>query len=163
MRTTLIVHERLARWTRRLRHRVDGWGARLVESRSVDDLAAAAIAACPVVVIDSAGSPREAFEALLTVRRIAPQALVLVIADAMPSDFPGAAREAGATLILPSTAPLPVVFNLIRRWLDLARQRSQADGWAADRRVAPEPWEALMRDDGRDNLTEIRQRTATAL
>ena len=163
MQSTLIVHERLARWTRRLRLRADGWGARLVESRSVDDLAAAAVTACPVVLIDPSSSPREAFEALITVQRISSQALVLVFADAMPSDFLGAAREAGATLILPSTSPLPVVFNLIRRWLDLARQRSQADGWAADRCVDPDPWEALMRDDGPDSLTAIRQRTATAL
>ncbi len=163
MRSTLIVHERLARWARRLRPRADCWGARLVESRSVVDLAAAATAACPVVLIDPAGSPRDGFDALLTVRRIAPQALVLVVADAMPTDFPGAAREAGATLIMPSTTPLSLVLDLIPRWLDLARQRSQADGWAADRRVDPEPWEALMRDDGRDHPIAMQQPTTLAL
>lgn len=163
MRSTLIVHERLARWNRRLRHRVDGWGARIVESRSVDDLAAAANTSSLVVLIDPAGSPRAAFDALLTVRRVAPQALVLVIDEAMPADFLVVAREAGATLILPSTSTMPVVFDLIRRWLELARLRSQADGWAAGRRVDPEPWEALLRDEDREDLSATPNRRPTAI
>lgn len=163
MPSTLIVHERLARWARRLRPRAGAWGARLVESRSVDDLAAAAIGTCPVVLIDPAGSPREAFDALLTVRRLAPQALVLVVCDPMLADFPDAAREAGATLSLSSSSPLPVFFDIIRRWLDLARQRSQADGWAADRRVDREPWEAILSDEGAGNLTATHQRMPIAL
>ena len=53
MRLTLIVHERRGRWARRLRPLVAGWGARLVESRSADDLTSAiATAACPIVVLD---------------------------------------------------------------------------------------------------------------
>ena len=147
MRTTLIVHERIARWTRRLRPRSEGWGARLVESRSLDDLAASAAAtACPIVVVDAAGRLRAALDAILSVRQVAPAALVLAIDDAVDSGFPAAAREAGATLALRGSSPSPVVFDLIGRWVEVARGRSEADGWAADRCAEPEPWESLLAD-----------------
>ena len=147
MRTTLIIHERLARWARVFRPRIDGWGARLIESRSLEDLAVVARIACPVVLIDHAANPRSAIESVLTVRNTAARALVLVCQGSPNADFATVAREAGATLILPATSPLPAVFDVVRCWLVLAGQRALADGWSVDRREEPEPWERFLDDD----------------
>ena len=34
--------------------------------------------------------------------------------------------------------------DLLARWLPLARARSEAGGWAEDRKPEPEPWEYLL-------------------
>jgi hypothetical protein len=50
----------------------------------------------------------------------------------------------GATLVLPATIPPPRVLEVLSRWLPLAKARSEADGWAEDRRPEPEPWQEYL-------------------
>lgn len=145
MHTLLIVHERLGRWARQIRPRVAGWPVRPVETRSADELAVACgRSACPIVVIDPGDRLRLALADLDRAARAAPDALILMLGGSSPPEFPLVAREMGATLVLPATTPPPRVLDLLARWLPLARARSEAGGWAEDRKPEPEPWEYLL-------------------
>ena len=145
MLVTLVIHERRSRWARRLRPLAEGWGARLVETRSLAELGiAVSMSACPVVVVDAAARPRNALAEVEAARRLGPSALILAILDRDWPEFAQALIQAWATRTLPASTPPPHVIEPIRRWVDLARDRSDRSGWAADRRPVPEPWEAML-------------------
>ena len=145
MKPILITHERLGFWARQLRPRISEWGFGLVESRSVEDLQSAAEkSACPIILVDFRDADRIRFEDLLITRITAPASLILVL---IPITLPSLSRimiEAGATAVLPGSAPPPEVLGQLQRWIELARTRTLADGWAMNRRAEPEPWELLL-------------------
>ncbi len=145
MLVTIILHERRSRWARRLRPLADGWGVRIIETRSPPELEAAASgSACPVVLVEAAARPRTALFEVNAARQTAPSALILAIVDREWPEYSLALAEAGATITLPATIPPPLVIETIGHWVDLARDRSGRAGWADDRRPVPEPWEALL-------------------
>jgi dimethylglycine dehydrogenase len=55
-----------------------------------------------------------------------------------------AARELGATLVLGGQVPPPRVMDLLARWLRLAEQRTEADGWTAESEGPPRNWNQII-------------------
>jgi len=145
---SIILHERLANWSRQLRPRLQDWPIRWSETRSEAALVlAASRSSCPIVVVEL---DRRGFQGLRDLERAleaSPNALSLVLD---PLNRPGVepvAREIGATLFLPGVVVPPEVEQLLRRWLPIARGRSEAQGWSVATEPEPEIWdrpEALM-------------------
>jgi hypothetical protein len=145
MHSSLITHERRGHWARHLRPRVADWPVHLIETRSGDELAAACErTACPIVVLDPGGRLQAALLDLDRAIMSAPNSLILVFEPAKSPGLAAFAREVGATLVLPAITPPPRVVDLLARWLPLARSRSEADGWAEDRRPEPAVWDHLL-------------------
>ncbi len=145
MRVTLILHERIGRWARQLWPRSREWGVRLVESRSRVDLESAVCqSACPIVVVDFRDRINLPLEDLLIARLMAPSSLILALVPSSDPAIGSTAIEAGATMSLPDSATPPEVLSLLQRWIELARERSEVDGWAWDRVPELEPWESLI-------------------
>jgi hypothetical protein len=136
---SVIIHERLANWARQIRPRFRGWPIRWAETRSRGDLVrAAARSACPILVVDLADRPVRGLEDLDAALGAAPMALSLVLD---PGSHPGLAIAAlglGATLLRPGVVVPPEVVGLLHRWLPLARQRAESDGWSVP--IPSEPW-----------------------
>ncbi len=138
----LIIHERLARWSRQLRPRFRGWSIRWAETRSADSLVeAAARSACPVVVLDLGDRPARSLEDLDALRLASPGALSLVLDPGSHPEVPALARELGATLVLPGVVVPPEVEALLRRWLPLAARRDEAEGWSPLPDPEVNPWD----------------------
>jgi len=141
---SIIFHERLANWSRQIRPRFRGWPIRCSETRSGPELArSASQSACPIILIDLADRPRQALEDLDAGLVAAPMALSLVL-DPLSHDGIGTtARELGATLVLSGVVVPPRVVALLQRWLPVARQRSEADGWSMPIGAVADPWGRL--------------------
>lgn len=131
-RLPLVIHERLGVWARQLRPRLSSWPVRVVESRSIADLAAAVrLWAAPLVIIDVGKRPRAALEALEATLAAAPAALVLLIDPLCHTEMPLLARELGATHVLTRPVTPPIVSGLLAHWIPLALRRSESEGWSA--------------------------------
>jgi hypothetical protein len=117
----------------------------LVETRSSADLMrAVSQAAFPIVLIDSTDRVSAGLEDLARAVRLSPDALTLLLVPKGPQTIPWLARELGATHVFKGTPLPPRVTELLERWLNLARVRSDADGWAPAPPGPPEPWEGLL-------------------
>lgn len=129
---SIIIHERLANWSRQICPRFRGWPIRWSETRSTADLVrAASRSACPIFLIDLADRPGPGLEDLDAGLTAAPMALSLVFDPLSHDGISTTARELGATLVLPGVVVPPRVVALLQSWLPLARQRSESDGWSA--------------------------------
>jgi hypothetical protein len=139
---SVIIHERVANWSRQLRPRFQGWPIRWSETRSGAALArAAARSSCPVLVIDLDRRPVAGLLALDEALQVAPDALSMVLDPLDRSEIAATARELGATIVLPGLVVPPEVERLLRRWLPIAGRRSEAEGWSASGEPEPEAWE----------------------
>ncbi len=117
----------------------------LVETRAGQELAdAASRSACPLVVIEPSDRGDPVAADIDRVCAASGGALVLVLDPWPGSGLAEIAREMGATRVIPATTPPPVVVEILRGWLRLARGRSQSGGWAPDRTPEPEPWEPIL-------------------
>jgi len=141
---SIIIHERLAYWSRQIRPRFRGSPIRWSETRSTSELVrSASQSACPIFLIDLADRPAQGLEDLDAGLVAAPMALSLVF-DPLSHDGIGTiARELGATLVLSGVVVPPRVVALLRRWLPVARQRSEADGWSVPIGAESGPWGRL--------------------
>ncbi|MDR3632282.1 MAG: hypothetical protein P4L84_00520 [Isosphaeraceae bacterium] len=142
----VVLHERLGYWARHLRPRLPGWPVRWVETRSTADLHAALEgASCPIVLIDLGHRPRAGLEDLGEVHQVAPNSLSLVLNPLRLDGVPVLARRLGATHVMSGIAPPPLVADLLERWLPLARQRRDSQGWCRELppEPEPEPWNWL--------------------
>ena len=121
MPTSIIVHERIATWTGRLRPRFAGDArVRWVESRSSSDLVASASGLDrSIVLVDLAERTMWGMEGLEALSRTSPTALILVLDPDAIAEVPPLARELGATVIWSGVVVPPRVESLLRRWLDL--------------------------------------------
>ena len=145
MRLPLIVHERIGVWSRHLRPRVAPWPVRLFETRPGDDIGPiASRSACPMVVVDLGGRLRNGLEAIDRAFTAAPYGLILALDPAGLPEVSLLARELGASRVLSGPVVPPEVLAVLERWLPLAQDRAERDGWAEDRVPEPEPWEALL-------------------
>ena len=145
MLATLILHERIARWARRLRPLAHVWGFRLVETRSADALLDAARgSACPVVGVEVGSRLERTLLMIESARSLRPSALILALAEDPRPEIVSLLLEAGATSALGTREPVPRILETFERWVGLARERVAASGWACDRRREPEPWEAFL-------------------
>lgn len=144
----VITHERRANRAGALKPRLRGLGVRLVETRSVADLAPAVAGhPVPVVVIDAGDQPGPTLSTLDALRPVAPEALVLVLDPHRHPGLPEAARELGATLVLAGVVTPPRLADLVLRWLELAGERAGRSGWFPKARAeggGPTPWERLL-------------------
>jgi hypothetical protein len=129
----LVIHERLATWTRQLRpHAAAGWPVRLVETRSARELidAVSTSQAPAVLVVGLGDDPAGELLAVANALAAAPETLSLVL-DPI-GGRPGVidlAREIGATAAWGPEALPPQVVRMVRRLIDLAATRQSAIGW----------------------------------
>ena len=123
MPTSIIVHERIATWTGKLRPRFVGDPrVRWVESRSGADLRSAVQAGASersIVLIDLAGRTLWGLEGLDALNEVTHTAWTLVLDPESIPEVPTLARELGATLVCSGVIVPPEVETLLRRWLDL--------------------------------------------
>jgi hypothetical protein len=151
---SVIIHERVANWSRQLRPRFRGWPIRWSETRSAASLVrAAAGSACPILVVDLDRQPVRGLRDLDEALQVAPNALTLVLDPLDREEVAQVARELGATLVLTGPVVPPEVERLLHRWLPIARARSEAEGWSASTEPEPEAWEdpELFQWPGRAN------------
>ncbi len=121
MPTSIIVHERIATWTGRLRPRFAGDPrVRWVESRSSPDLVAAVGSESSLVLIDLRGRTLWGMEGLSALEPRHHQALILVLDPDHVPEVPILARELGATLVWSGVVVPPRVATLFHHWLNLA-------------------------------------------
>lgn len=126
----MVIHERLAHWTRQLRPYEGAWSVRLIETRSSDELFEAVSRAGTCVVVarlgdDPAGELGRLHEALT-----ASPGTLCVLHD--PLDRPGVqalARELGAAVAWGSEALPPEVVRLLERFTEIIRERRDRGGW----------------------------------
>ena len=139
---SVIIHERVANWSRQLRPRFQGWPIRWSETRSAPSLArASARSACPIIVVDLDRRPVAMLRDLDEALQVAPNALSMVLDPLDRDEVAATARELGATLVLPGLVVPPEVERLLRRWLPIATRRAEAEGWSASVEPEPEAWE----------------------
>lgn len=132
---SLIIHERVAHWSRQLRPRFDGRPIRWVETRSSGDLSQAATRTnCPILIVSLDEKPDRGLRDLFEALRAAPDALSLVIDPSGGDERAGLARELGATHVLSGPVVAPEVERWVRRWLPIAEARSAAFGWSTANR-----------------------------
>lgn len=122
----VVIHERLATWSRQLRPRLGSF-CRCAESRSAADLARILRGEpAAVVLVDLADDPAARLADVIRARREAADALILVLD---PHDRPGVAtlaRELGATRVLAGFVPPPDVAAVVAGWVRLVQQRERA-------------------------------------
>jgi hypothetical protein len=139
---SVIIHERVANWSRQLRPRFPGWPIRWSETRSeVALVRAAARSTCPIVVIELDRRNLQGLRDLHEALQVTPNALSMVLEPLNRPDVATIARELGATLVLPGVVVPPEVERLLLRWLPIAKGRSEAEGWSASSEPEPEFWE----------------------
>lgn len=139
---SVIIHERVGNWSRRLRPRFQGWPIRWAETRSADSLARAVSGlACPILVVDLDRRTIRGLFDLDEALQIAPNALSVVLDPLGRPEVVSIAREVGATLVLPGQVVPPEVDKILQRWLPIARGRSESQGWSASAEHEPEAWE----------------------
>lgn len=142
----IVLHERLGNWSRQLRPRFHGRAVRWFETRSSSDLDAAIVGrAAPIVLIDLAGQSLDGLAAVERTRTSVPGGLILVVEPDAREEVCQLARELGATHVFSGAVPPPDVSRLLDRWIDLAADRSERDGWSRsdDLETLPEPWNWL--------------------
>ena len=132
-RRLVIIHERLGALGPADRPRFRPLADPLVGDPVGADAGPGRLAsACPIVVIDLDGRPVQGLEDLdagLRGRADGPGPGPRPDRSARGSRR--LARELGATLVLAGVVVPPEVGGLLHRWLPLARQRAEADGWSA--------------------------------
>ncbi len=129
----IILHERLANWSRQLRPRLHGRGVHWLETRSASDLERAVTGrSTPIAVVDLAGRPIDGLTDVDTIRALAPGSLILVLDPDGRDEIARMARELGATHVFSGAVPPPEVAQLLSRWIDLASTRASRDGWSRD-------------------------------
>ncbi len=139
---SVIIHERLGRWARQIRPRFRDWPIRWAETRSKSDLVgASARSGCPILVVEVDVRAARSLDELQAAIEVAPDALSLVLERQDRPEVVGMAREVGATLVMTGVVVPPEVDATIRRWLPIARQRAEAEGWSPVHGPEPEPWE----------------------
>ena len=130
MPLALVVHERRGVWGRQLRPRLAGQPVRVFETRLRAELEENVTrSARPILVVVLDDRPAQAVEDMAHALAVAPGALTLVLDPRAHPLLAAAARELGATLVLPGSTPPPVVAELLVRWTALARRRADGDGW----------------------------------
>jgi hypothetical protein len=138
----VIIHERLGRWAGQLRPRFQGWPVRWSETRSTSALVRASkLSTCPIFVIDLGERPLRGLEDLDEAIRAAPSGLSVILDPGGRPEVASLARELGVTLVLGGVVVPPVVESLLRRWIPLAVQRAEREGWSPSIEPEPEFWE----------------------
>ncbi len=138
---SVIIHERVANWSRQLRPRFQAWPIRWSETRSGRSLVRlAGRSACPVLVVDLITRPVDGLRELDEALQAAPRALSMVLDPLDRPEVASMARELGATIVLSGPVVPPEVERLLRRWLPIAGKRSEAAGWSAEAEPEPEAW-----------------------
>jgi hypothetical protein len=143
----VILHERLANWSRQLRPRLQGREVRWFETRSTADLDdALGGRSSPIAVVDLAGRTLDGLTDVERIRALAPGCLILVLDPDAREDVADLAREFGATYVFSGSVPPPEVAKLLSRWIDLAEARSASEGWSRsdDLDSQAEPWNWLI-------------------
>ncbi len=139
---SVIIHERVANWSRQLRPRFQGCPIRWSETRSTADLTlAAAGSACPILVVDLDKHPARALRDLDEALQVAPGSMALVLDPMDRPEVAEVALEIGATIVLAGLVVPPEVERLLQRWLPIAKSRSEAEGWSAASEPEPDPWD----------------------
>jgi DNA-binding NtrC family response regulator len=145
MTRTIITHERRGLWSRQLRPRFPSGSIRWVETRSAGDLRAALQGRSrPIVVLDLGESLRRGLADLAEAREAAPDALIAVIEARDRPEAVALAAEMGATLVLTGVVVPPAMADLLRRWIELANLRADAEGWSPDREPRPDHIDELI-------------------
>ena len=120
--TSIIVHERIAIWTEKLRPRfASDHRVRWVESRSRADLISAVAAVGldrAIVLVDLGGRTLWGLEGLDALNEMSHNAWSLVLDPDLIPEVPVLARELGATLVLSGVTVPPRVETLLHRWLN---------------------------------------------
>lgn len=130
---SVVIHERVANWSRQLRPRFQGWPVRWSETRSAAELAlAAGRSSCSILVVALDQDPARGLRDFDQAFQVAPLALSILIDPSDRLEVAEAARELGATVVLSGVVNPPEVEFLLRQWVPLARSRSEAQGWAVD-------------------------------
>ena len=138
----VIIHERVANWSRHLRPRFRGRAVRWSESRSTSTLLrAASLSTCPILVIEMESRPARGLEDLDGALRVAPKALSLVLEPRGRAEVLSISRELGATLVLGGVVVPPQVERVLLRWLPIAGRRSEAEGWSPSLEPEADPWD----------------------
>jgi hypothetical protein len=139
---SVIIHERVANWSRQLRPRFQGWPIRWSETRSeVPLVRAASRSSCPILVVELDRRNLQGLRDLHEALQVAPDALSMVLEPLNRPGVASIARELGATLVLPGVVVPPEVERLLHRWLPIAKSRSEAGGWSASIEPEPEIWD----------------------
>lgn len=145
MRVRLIIHERIGRWSRRVRSRVSHMPVRLSETRSASDLRLAVVQSiCPVVLLVFEKRLQVNLEDLERTRLLSPHALILVLDAPASSEYHSIARDLGATHVLPHPVLPPEVMRWVERWIPLAQSRIHSSGWSEEIKPELDPWDALL-------------------
>jgi hypothetical protein len=131
VRVAVILHERLGNWNRQLRPWLHGLPIRWFETRSQADLDAVLTGlAYPVVLIDLARQAVQGLKDLCQVHERAPDARTFVLDPEVHAGVVELARELGATYAAAGFVPPPVVASLLARWVVLAQQSIEKEGWS---------------------------------
>lgn len=139
---SVIIHERLAHWSRQLRPRFQGWPIRWFETRSGSSLRdAVRLSSHPILlfVIDERLS--QGLKELDSALQGGQSAFCLVIDLLKRFEVVEIGRELGVTAVLSGVVVPPDVESLLRRWLSLASFRAEREGWFPSIEAEPEPWD----------------------
>jgi hypothetical protein len=135
----IIIHERLGTWARQLRPRFAGWPVRWSESPSTASLIRViGQSSCPILVLNLGDRPIRGLDDLDQAISLAPSALSVVLDPSNESEVALLARELGATLVLGGVVVPPTVEKLLQRWIPLAIQRNEREGWSPGRETDPD-------------------------
>jgi len=127
----LILHERRGNWARSLRSRMGDLPIRWFESRSTADLLAAARGlTAPVVLIDLGEEPYGPLEDLTRLIDLAPSARVLILDPWERPEVSESVRALGATHSISGFVPPTEVADLLARWVSLAAEETDRQGWS---------------------------------
>ena len=139
---SVIIHERVANWSRQLRPRFQGWPIRWSETRSERDLVqTVARSNWPILIVELDRRHLQGLRELHEALQMAPNTLSLVLE---PGNRPGVAsiaREIGVTLVLTGVVVPPEVERLLQRWLPIATGRAAAEGWSATIEPESDIWD----------------------
>ena len=139
---TVIIHERVSRWSPLLRPRFADLAVRWSETRSAASLTESARRAiCPILLIPLDRDPIRGLRDFDAALAFSPHALSLVLDAQDREDVLDAARELGATHCLGGTVVPPEVERIFQRWLPIARRREEAEGWSLSAEPTPEAWD----------------------
>ena len=138
-RVAVILHERLGNWAGQLRSRLRDRPVRWFETRTGADIDAVLPGlACPVVLIDLS---RNLIDGLSDLERLisgSSQPRVLVLDPERHEGAEEIARELGATHVISGFVPPPEVAELIDRWITLASEEGERQGWS--RPLSDDSW-----------------------
>ncbi|GIW88450.1 MAG: hypothetical protein KatS3mg108_2774 [Isosphaeraceae bacterium] len=137
----LIIHEPRTFWARQLRARSATWPVHCHETRSLDDL----LSLLPnqpfgLLVIDSGNNPASALEHLAAASLHLKNWLILFIVSHDDPQLATLARTLGASHVVASPIPPPVVASLLHRWLKLSLTRRDRSGWVGQPNPSADAW-----------------------